>query len=435
MPRRKIRPNLDVDITWDDVQNKPSTFPPSSHNHDERYYTETELQTSGQSQVHWDNVSNKPSLITGSGTTNTIPKFTGTNAIGDSVIYENSGNVGIGTTSPTSKFHLRGTQGNLVVNTETVTNSIAIEAFNDGNTAKYPILLNPWGGNVGIGTTAPGNLLELKSSNPFLITNTIGNSGGIRWQRNGIDRFINSINSDNNLVFSRFNSSGTWLNDPLILDSGGDITIGTANKKIYVLGNIYISTTDSGSNLHIDKFNGVLMSCGDNTWSSKTVLEFGWDSFNGDWIELKVPGYLSNTAQLRLNQFGNVGIGTTTPGAKLAIIGGVNIGGTTDPGYGNLYVVNNCSADSFTDRTEGYDGDALSEIKRIKNKDGELDHDTLPEFVKKEIKLTRVKEGGGREVKEVIVTQGRDIGAMVTMLTVAIQQLLDRLEKLEAKIK
>jgi len=53
MPRRKIRPNLDVDITWDDVNNKPS-------------------------------------LIIGSGTTNTIPKFTGTNTIGNSVISETS---------------------------------------------------------------------------------------------------------------------------------------------------------------------------------------------------------------------------------------------------------------------------------------------------------------------------------------------------------
>ena len=53
MPRRKIRPNLDVDITWDDVNNKPS-------------------------------------LITGSGTTNTIPKFTGANAIGDSSIIDST---------------------------------------------------------------------------------------------------------------------------------------------------------------------------------------------------------------------------------------------------------------------------------------------------------------------------------------------------------
>lgn len=30
-------------VGWDDVQDKPSTFPPSTHNHDERYYTETEI--------------------------------------------------------------------------------------------------------------------------------------------------------------------------------------------------------------------------------------------------------------------------------------------------------------------------------------------------------------------------------------------------------
>ena len=90
---------------------------------------------------------------------------------------------------------------------------------------------------------------------------------------------------------------------------------------------------------------------------------------------------------------------------------------------------------SFTDRTKGYDGDALLEIRKIKSKDGEIDHDTLPEFVKKEIKLTRVKEENDEKTKEVIIEQGRDIGAMVTMLTVAMQQIADRLEKLEEKIK
>jgi hypothetical protein len=30
-------------VTWDDVQNKPTTFPPSTHNHDDRYYTESEI--------------------------------------------------------------------------------------------------------------------------------------------------------------------------------------------------------------------------------------------------------------------------------------------------------------------------------------------------------------------------------------------------------
>ena len=31
--------------TWEGITNKPSTFPPSSHNHDDRYYTETEVDS------------------------------------------------------------------------------------------------------------------------------------------------------------------------------------------------------------------------------------------------------------------------------------------------------------------------------------------------------------------------------------------------------
>lgn len=35
---------LDVQ-TWDNLSGKPSTFPPSTHNHDDRYYTETEINS------------------------------------------------------------------------------------------------------------------------------------------------------------------------------------------------------------------------------------------------------------------------------------------------------------------------------------------------------------------------------------------------------
>lgn len=33
------------EVEWDAVQNKPATFPPSAHNHDDRYYTEAEVDT------------------------------------------------------------------------------------------------------------------------------------------------------------------------------------------------------------------------------------------------------------------------------------------------------------------------------------------------------------------------------------------------------
>ena len=32
-------------VEWTDVKNKPTTYPPSTHNHDDRYYTETEIDT------------------------------------------------------------------------------------------------------------------------------------------------------------------------------------------------------------------------------------------------------------------------------------------------------------------------------------------------------------------------------------------------------
>lgn len=35
--------SIDPDVTWGDVTGKPATFPPSTHNHDDRYYTEAEV--------------------------------------------------------------------------------------------------------------------------------------------------------------------------------------------------------------------------------------------------------------------------------------------------------------------------------------------------------------------------------------------------------
>lgn len=47
-------------VPWTGVTGKPSAFTPSDHNHDDRYFTETELSTSGQATVHWVNLSNIP---------------------------------------------------------------------------------------------------------------------------------------------------------------------------------------------------------------------------------------------------------------------------------------------------------------------------------------------------------------------------------------
>jgi len=50
-----------------------------------------------------------------SGTTNYLAKFTGSNAVGNSGVFESGGNVGIGTASPTAKLHIRDTTGATVL--------------------------------------------------------------------------------------------------------------------------------------------------------------------------------------------------------------------------------------------------------------------------------------------------------------------------------
>jgi hypothetical protein len=82
------------------------------------------------------------------------------------------------------------------------------------------------------------------------------------------------------------------------------------------------------------------------------------------------------------------------------------------------YFIGNCSAESFTDRTPFYEGDALAEIKKIKGHRGEIDHTSLPAFV-------RVSG----------LTEERDLGAMISVLTVAIQQLNTQVEELQKNKK
>ena len=58
------------------------------------------------SNARWENQTLPSGGITGSGTANKIAKFSGTSAVADSIITESSGNIGIGTTSPSAKIDI-----------------------------------------------------------------------------------------------------------------------------------------------------------------------------------------------------------------------------------------------------------------------------------------------------------------------------------------
>ena len=67
-------------------------------------------------------------LISGNGTTNKVPLFTGTTALGDSAIAQSNNNIGIGTTSPAAQLEV------------TSTGNTTLRLSTDGDASDQPIL-------------------------------------------------------------------------------------------------------------------------------------------------------------------------------------------------------------------------------------------------------------------------------------------------------
>lgn len=89
------------------VQSVAATSPLGSTGGTSPVISITQATTSSNgylTSADWNTFNNKQNAltnpITGTGTTNYIPKFTGASSLGNSLIYDNGTNVGIGTTSP-----------------------------------------------------------------------------------------------------------------------------------------------------------------------------------------------------------------------------------------------------------------------------------------------------------------------------------------------
>jgi len=88
----------------------------------------------------------------------------------------------------------------------------------------------------------------------------------------------------------------------------------------------------------------------------------------------------------------------------------------------NVYVTGNMSAASITDRTPHFDGDGLAALRGVKGRGGNIDHDTLPTFARRQVQTADGK-----------IEEGRDIGAMISILVAAVGQLETRIAALEGR--
>ena len=290
------------------------------------------------------------------------------------------GNVGIGTTSPGSKLHVSSVSSNSQLTLERTgtftgkyTMHTASNNFYIGNSVArtYPLtILNS--GNVGIGTTSPETLLHLDSSVDAASGLTLG-------YVNSADRSLrvffvnatggNSIYRDaDSLRFATGASAGSSSGvTKMLLTDAGNVGIGTTSPgtKLEIGGSsepgIRLRET-GGSNYYDIKTNGSIAWFGDQANGMKNLVVTAGGGAeirtNGDLVAFKVENIAPAGSLYIKGTTGNVGIGTTSPGAKLDVNGNVAINYTGGASASNQISMVGSRA-SF-----GYDGSISSAFMR-----------------------------------------------------------------------
>jgi hypothetical protein len=301
------------------------------------------------SSTDWNTFNSK---VGGSGTTNYVAKFTGSGTIGNSQIFDNGTNVGIGTVTPAEKLQVNGlvritnsTFAGIEYHNTNGTWELYLGTENGGSGARYnsassqhtfynngsAVMRINSSGNVGIGTTSPSYKLDVIGTGGFSGNVTSGGkiTSGIGAFRTGgfYIPYAGSTNSrtwamtSDEIVYGDFSilTSSTQTGGidlyRFYINPAGNVGIGTtAPAKLLSVRSLDNAVTSFAGFYALNETQGVelwyggIQMAGSNSNVALSLASKGAESivFN-----------TNSSEKMRITAAGNVGIGITSPANKL----------------------------------------------------------------------------------------------------------------------
>ncbi len=294
------------------------------------------------------------SAVTATGTTNTnvAGYFSATGATNNYGLIVASGNVGIGTTSPSARLHIlqSGTPASTATSYGALIENQVINGSADGF-RKYGLFVSSTGNWAGDGADNYGLYVDVPMGGS---TNTIaafaGSSGNIsmpgtgyelQFSRPGIN-YLTASNAAGSLVLR---TGG--INNRLSIDSSGNFNVNAG--QLYVqqsTGSIGIGTTSPATSLEIEKIvsgtglvGGLRLDSQSLTTGDGLSIDFMNTNDNAsigsrigsirsadgggsaNLVFYTKPSASGAMERMRIDSTGNVGIGTTGPGYQLDVQG------------------------------------------------------------------------------------------------------------------
>jgi len=221
--------------------------------------TQSTISPSNSQESYYNAVPSAGGGITGGGTTNKVPLWTGTTVLGDSEIAQSSTNIGIGITSPVQKLTVAGNidiaggntsfltfnngDAKIVINNNGSGRDLSFQTYDGSSTAERMRIASD--GNVGIGITNPSEKLEVVGNVSAAVSNGGGfmltgasasglvrnNASGVALRTNTTDRLI--IDSAGQVKFSNYTAPGSFTGTAaanLAVDSSGNIITEAASS-------------------------------------------------------------------------------------------------------------------------------------------------------------------------------------------------------------